>query len=419
MLFITIALRNLLAHRRKNMVVLAVTAGVCMLLFLFLAFSDGEIENIKNGVSSFFFPQWDIRIAHKDFLEVQNRGDNVREITVRDLDLLKEDLYRLSGIKEIVPVIWSDNFDLVTADQKYLGFSPRPVDIDDSLIRSRYSISEGQNLEPGSTGGILLHDAVRRSLPLTVGQEVTLVGKDLFGQISTARMTITGFFLPMADNPNLTNQMLMLPEDLSILSGYQVNEVNQALIRLEKGFRPRAVREKLVEWAEDTGTEVSFLLPDDFRQRDFFTLIYNMIRLMVVVMVMITLLITAFGIMNVVSINLYERGKEIGTYFCLGCEPPFLMAVYTLEICIVNLAGSILGIAAGLGLRACINALEITSTDPGFQVVAGGSVFRLGLSASTIVWILGGVGIITILTAVATLGKALKVSPVVAVRETE
>jgi len=123
--------------------------------------------------------------------------------------------------------------------------------------------------------------------------------------------------------------------------------------------------------------------------------------------------------MNVVSINLYERGKEIGTYFCLGCEPPFLMAVYTLEICLVNLAGSILGIAAGLGLRACINALEITSTDPGFQVVAGGSVFRLGLSASTIVWILGGVGIITILTAVATLGKALKVSPVVAVRETE
>lgn len=419
MLIASIALRNLLAHRRKNLVVLAVTAGVSMFLFLFLAFSDGEIENIKNGVSSFFFPQWDIRIAHQDFLKVQKRGDNTREITVRDLDLLKEDLYRLPGIKAIIPDIWSHNFDLITADQKYLGFSPIPVDADDSLMRTRYSITEGTNLEPGNTGVILLHDAVRRSLPLTVGQEVTLAGKDLFGQISTARMTITGFFLPMADNPNLTNQMLMLPEDLSILSGYQVHEVNQALIRLEKGFTAKAVRNQLADWAEDTGTEVSFLLPEDFRQQDFFTLIYNMIRLMVVVMVMITLLITAFGIMNVVSINLYERGKEIGTYFCLGCEPPFLMAVYTLEICLVNIAGSILGIAAGLGLRACINALEITSTDPGFQVVAGGSVFRLGLSTSTIVWILGGVGIITILTAIATLGKALKVSPVVAVRETE
>lgn len=123
--------------------------------------------------------------------------------------------------------------------------------------------------------------------------------------------------------------------------------------------------------------------------------------------------------MNVVSINLFERRKEIGTYFCLGVEPPFLMAAYTTEIFIVNFFGALLGIGLVLILRLFINALNITSSDSGFQVVMGGSKFYLGLSISTVLWILGGICVITVLTSLTTLGKALKVSPLVAVKETE
>ncbi|HUH43743.1 MAG TPA: hypothetical protein VLZ44_01110, partial [Treponemataceae bacterium] len=75
------------------------------------------------------------------------------------------------------------------------------------------------------------------------------------------------------------------------------------------------------------------------------------------------------------------------------------------------------GILLGQGARLIVNALKITSEEPGFQIVVGSSVFYLGSSLSTVVWIIGGLAIITILTSLSTLGKALKVSPVVAVQE--
>ena len=98
---------------------------------------------------------------------------------------------------------------------------------------------------------------------------------------------------------------------------------------------------------------------------------------------------------------------------------PFLIAAYSLELALVNLAASAAGILGGLLIRAIVNMAKITSDEPGFQVVAGGSQFRLGLTPSSVLWIIGGVVVITLLTALTTLGKALKVSPVEAVREAE
>lgn len=52
MLIIKLAVRNIFSHLRKNIIILSVTAIVSFFLFLFLTFSDGEIENVKKGVSS-------------------------------------------------------------------------------------------------------------------------------------------------------------------------------------------------------------------------------------------------------------------------------------------------------------------------------------------------------------------------------
>lgn len=419
MLFAKIALRNIGSHRRKNFIVFSVTALVCFFLFIFLSFSDGELENIKNGVSSFYSPYSDIKAVTPDYLHLKEQEEDTREEVLTEITQLKKDLASFPFIKESISRVWNVYVDFFANGQKYMDFNFAPLDGDDETLRSKYRIFEGRDIARGETGVILMHASVRKYLPIALGDEITVVGKDFFSQVTSKKLTVVGFYAPYSDNPNLPYMCLVPVEDIAVLAGYSSEEANQMLIRLAPHIKIKTALAELRAWAEKTGAPIHFYSTSDDNQQDSWGEIYGMIRYIILSMVILTLFITAFGIMNVVSVNLFERRKEIGTYFCLGTETPFLMAAYTTEIFIVNLAGSLAGIALGLGTRAIVNAVHITSTDPGFQVVMGGSVFKLGLSPSTVLYIIGGICIITVLTALTTLGKALQVSPVVAVRETE
>ena len=113
------------------------------------------------------------------------------------------------------------------------------------------------------------------------------------------------------------------------------------------------------------------------------------------------------------------RKKEIGTYYCLGVEKTYLIWMYSLEIFFVNIVACTTGILFGLVIRIIINGLNIPITDTGLQLAFAGDRIYVGASFSTVAWIFCGVALISCSTALTTLGKSLKVSPSVAIRETE
>ena len=419
MLSLKLALRNIPAHGQRNLIIGVVTAAVCAFLFLFLTFSDGEIENIQNGVGGFYNPPADIVAYHQDFFFAADRQEPTAEKTIPDATKVREALEALPEVREAVPRFWGLYDDLWSQNKKYLGFSLIATQPRDSFLHANYKVIAGRDIAEGDHNVLLLHKTAAETLPLVPGDQMTVVGKDYFGQIASATVTLIGFYEPLMDNPNLTNAALIDPNTFGALAGYGPNEVNRILIRLKSGVDTDRGVAALKAWSNRSGTPLEFRRADAQGNNDGFTLIYGMVRIIFVVMVLLTLLITGFGIMNVVSVNLHDRQKEIGTYFCLGSEKPFLMRLYTWEILFVNLGGALAGILLGLAARELINALGITSTDPGFQVVVGGSRFALGLSPSSFSWIIGGVTLITILTSLTTLGKALNVAPVVAVRESE
>jgi len=419
MLLPKIVARNVAAHRRKNAVVFAVTASVSMFLFLFLCFSDGELENMRNGVSSFFSPWIDAVAAPEETFMLDDAGKSALESTVAETDRLTGALTALPFVKEAFGRTWDNWANLYWNGDKYLDFRFLALDARDSVLRSKYRIVSGRDIGAGESGEILIHKAALKSMGIRPGDPVTLVGNDLFGQAISLNLALGGVFEPVLDNPNLYNMVILSREDLTVFNGYTPDESLSIGLRLEKGVKPRRAVEDLNAWARDAGEDLRFVERNMKGHKDDFAMIFGMIRMIIVAMSLMTLLITSVGIMNVISTNLHERKKEIGTYYCLGSEPAFLTAAYSLELAVVNLAASVAGIAGGLAVRAVVNLANITSDDPGFQVVAGGSRFRLGLSAGSVGWIVGGVFVITLLTAMATLGKALNVAPVEAVRETE
>lgn len=417
MLALKIVLRNLRSHMRKNVIIFTVTTCVCLFLFLFLAFSDGELYNIKNGISSFFYPSADIFAATPEFLSKKEHNESLKEETLKDAQGLKRQIATVPGVSETLAQGYSMPTNLFAHGQKYLSLSLMPLDPGDRTIRTKFKITEGTDLTLGD--GALLHYSMKESMKVSVGDEITLVGEDSFGQITSKKTLISGFFEPYQDNVNLFRLVYLPIDSFMSYAGYAPNEARQILIRVSRGTQAKKVLEGLKAKAAAEGTQVHYYLASDFKEEDPWSMVFRMIRMVLIAATMITLLITAFGIMNVTSTNLAERKKEIGTYYCLGAEPPFLMIIYTLEIFIVNFAGSIAGIAGGLIIRLIINAMNITSTNPGFLVVAGGSRFTLGFSFGSVFWITGGICVLTVLTALTTLVKALRVSPVVAVKETE
>jgi ABC-type lipoprotein release transport system permease subunit len=123
--------------------------------------------------------------------------------------------------------------------------------------------------------------------------------------------------------------------------------------------------------------------------------------------------------MSVVSVNLFDRKKEIGVYYCLGCEKSFLTRLYTFEVLILNSISAISGIFLGMIVRLFINSIGITTEDPGMQLVFGGSRFTLGFNINSSLYLLGLIVILSVVTSLIVLRNCLNVRPIEAVRESE
>lgn len=417
-----LALRNVGAHRRRNLIVATVVALVSTALFLVLSFSDGELENIKYGLSTFSYRSSDIRVVRDDYKALNERGErDAFEATVKDYAALRDSLKALPFVEEAYAYAWRGNGNLLLGDERYSDYRFRYVDAaNEGYLTSRYSVRYGRDFGPGDRNVVLLHESARRTTTIREGDHVKVGGRDFFGQAFSQDATVIGFYSPNIDNPNLMGQALCDDGVRSAVTGYAPGEMNGLEIRLRRGADiGAALKELNGTWKSGPGKGLTAYRADDLRGQDGNASVYSVFKLILTFISLVIVGIVSFGIMNVVSVNLHDRKKEIGTYYCLGSERPFLLWMYTWEILIVNVAGTAAGLALGLGVGALINALNITTNDPGTQLVFGGSVFRLSFTQATALTIVLGIAALSVATALATLGAALKVSPLAAMRETE
>jgi ABC-type lipoprotein release transport system permease subunit len=419
LLTLKLALRNIFSHKLRSLVVFAVIAFVSMLLFFFLAFSDGEIANFRNGLLALLNPPSDIIVMQKGLLEASEqheKGEDLVKMTITGYRELREELLRFDFIRNVYYSPFNLYLDLYVNGQKYKWMRFRGTDVryDDS-VTSRITMVEGSMFAPGRQKRVILNIIKKEEFGIEPGQTVTLVGKDLFGQAVAEDFTLSGYFKPNIDNPNLSNTAFVDMEGYKLISGYFDDEAGALRIDLKNGYSPARALETLNDWAAKNGRDIEF--HDYYRVFKYDNDVYGMVRVILIITCFIVIFIVMFGIMNIVSVNLFDRRKEIGTYYCLGAGKLFLTLVYSLEILLVNLSAAAVGIAAGLGVSAVINSLKISSTNPGMQLVFGGSTFYLGFSLSTVIWLLAGIVFVTFITALSTLGSSLKVRPIEAVRE--
>ncbi|HVO38933.1 MAG TPA: FtsX-like permease family protein [Spirochaetia bacterium] len=421
MIVVKLALRNILAHRQRSLITAVVVGLAAFVVFLFLSFSDGEMENAEKGFLAILSPSADLAVYGRGLKTAEDEGEDwqrMSALSIKGYPSILAGIQSLPFVKRACAPTTALSLSVFAGGRKYRDFLFRGVDPAQGWVVTDFiRMTDGAFFDVSDTPQVILHRGTASTMKIRPGDKVRIVGKDLFGQVVVQDAVLAGFYVPRQDMPYLVDHGFMNMAAYRLISGFAPDETMSLFVDLTQGESRSSAVQKLTGWAEDRGLDLEFWDFKDIPRSAFG--IYELLRIVFMAASLLILGVTSLGIMSVVSVNLFDRKREIGTYSCLGGGAGFLIALYVLEILVVNLGATLAGVAAGLGVRELINALALTTEDSGFQLLVGGSGISLGLSPGTLVFIVCAALGITALTAVTTLRARLSVPPLAALREAD
>lgn len=420
-LIMKLAYRNIFANKRRNMMIFVIFTLVISVLYLFLAYGDGVVANFRNGFQALNDPRADIVVTKKGFstlYEVNPHSEDLIDMPIEDGQRVYEMLEGMPFVEETyfktVPV----TLDLFVHNTRFKELSFRGIDENMfAYLEDKIEIVDGRMIEPSDENVILMNEVNREALGAAVGETVTALGSDLFHHVVTEDFQLIGYYKPKIDTPFFTSIVFSDMKGYNHISGYTSKEINYINVHVKQGTAVKRRVEALNQWAKDNEVAVEFHAYGDLFVQDDEK--YGAGRKMIMALTYLVIVFVMIGISNMILINLYDRRKEIGTYYCIGAEKSLLMWVYTLELMMVNMAATFVGVIIGFAMQQFINGLEISSSNPGIQIAYGGSVFYLDFNPVSTVLLFVSVLLITLTISMMALKSSLSVSPIVALQETD
>ncbi len=93
---------------------------------------------------------------------------------------------------------------------------------------------------------------------------------------------------------------------------------------------------------------ISILVPSMFVQQ--VDSILNLLQIFLMAVASISLLVAGIGIMNIMTVSVMERTKEVGILKAIGAKSRTVLSMFLAEASLVGAAGGIIGILTGYGL---------------------------------------------------------------------
>lgn len=411
-MILKLAIRNIFSHLNRSLIIVGVVAFVCMMVFVFLAFAEGEIQNIERSVLQFRSPKAEAGIV-KDYLKLKSEGI-ITDLGFEDSILQYRDISAFLDTKGFDYFYDRDGLwtELICEENSVDFMYFKPYDPGKDRFVDSLKIMDGRFIGEGSRE-LVLHYLTVDALGLELGDTCRIKGQDFFGQMIQYDVVLVGTYKGIPDNPNLNYSAFIDVAGFENISGLYEGEAFSIMIRdpvniddlqteLDSRFPDRALA--VIKWS-------------DMNRGSGYTTVYEMVKVLIQVVSLVIMTIIAFGVMSVVSSNLKSRKREIATYYCIGTERWYLTVVYTIELLLVNLFASFIGVGLGLGVLFAVNTIGFTTTDPGLMMVFGGDQLYLGYSVNSLLFVIVGIGMITLITSLISLLKALSVSPLEALRE--
>lgn len=99
--------------------------------------------------------------------------------------------------------------------------------------------------------------------------------------------------------------------------------------------------------------QISILVPTTFLQQTEYIL--NMVQIFLTSIASIALFVAGIGIMNITSVSVMERTREIGILKAIGAKNKTILTMFLAETLLIGIAGGLIGVPTGYGLSYFLN----------------------------------------------------------------
>jgi putative ABC transport system permease protein len=349
-LLVTLALRNLLRHKRRTLLTAAALVFGIAIMILGRAWTTATeravVEPAKlstlGHVQVFAEDAAADEGAEISFISPQNNYRLLPE-PQRVIDTVLREEPRLSaGVARLMVGALLSSGD-VSMEGLLIGIEPRAR----AATYPALGLREGRFFEPGEKG-VLLNRAVARKLGVGVGGTVVALGTTADGRLSGVKLTVTGVWMvrgleayewgscfadiaavqELLDAGDAAGVIVFRQRDGDLPSAPVAASVTAIL-------RRHGVRARAWTWEEIGGPFLGGLIVN---------------RVVGGILHAVLAIIAAAGVLNTALMSVFERTREIGTIRAVGSRRSRVVALFLLEGLFLGLAGALGGGLLGAGL---------------------------------------------------------------------
>ncbi|MCW2539591.1 MAG: putative rane protein [Frankiales bacterium] len=386
-----VSLRNLAAHKvRLALTVLSVVLGTAFIAGSFV-FTDTLSHTFKGLLSD---------VGQGVDVQVTGQEDDSSGVPLADVDRIKT----IDGVRAVQPVM-SGQIVLIAADGKPtqsggaptegLSYSP-PAE----QLGQPYEFTEGS--PPTASGQIALNQGAMKLAKLQVGDHT----KVLAPSTGTVDVTITGVYKTKTDTGGYIGALFAADQARSLFTDGK--HIGTVYVAAQPGVSQDQLRARVAQQLPDMKVITGKQLQAD-TEKDINTAL-SFINYFLLAFGAIALLVGTFIIYNTFSMLVAQRLRELALLRAIGASRRQISRSVLLEAMLVGLTGSIIGIAAGVGLayglRSLLNSFNVGLPSGALQLTP----------RTIIVALLVGV-LVTMFSAYTPARRAARTPPVAAMRE--
>jgi len=343
MVFIRLAIRNVLRNKRRTfLVILIMAVGLGSMIFM-----DGVLRGITHEL---FRSSTDNFLGHGQIHAEGFRDQFEVSKTIHNVDSLTAKLKRSVEISDFT--VRTQSFSMISSSVDSIPVMLVGVDTktEKTVSQIHNYISEGEYLsfkdDPSLDQQIVIGNKLADRLEVSLGDRLVLTASRAGdGEMVQELFRVSGIFHSTIKELDESMSFININKAQAVL-GIQ-DRIHQVAVRIHKKFNTEKQAEQFwSQFSVDRNESLGWqkLLPG-------LSAMLKMTSYNNLIMGTILFFVISLGFMNAVFMSIYERVFEFGVLKSIGTRPLQLMSLIFLEVLVVSLMSVFVGLVLGLGVN--------------------------------------------------------------------